>query len=77
MRITDVRVRSFRFPPVKFKLKEQYNSIIRSSPWSPREKGSLREKRAPGEGFEPPQARGPLALEASAIPLCHPGSERL
>ncbi len=36
MRITDVRVRSFRFPPVKFKLKEQYNSIIRSSPWSPR-----------------------------------------
>jgi hypothetical protein len=29
---------------------------------------------APGKGFEPLWARGPLALEASAIPLCHPGT---
>jgi hypothetical protein len=31
-------------------------------------------KMAPGKGFEPLWARGPLALEASAIPLCHPGT---
>jgi L-alanine-DL-glutamate epimerase-like enolase superfamily enzyme len=36
LRITDVRVRTFRLPPLKTKLPEQYNSIIRSSPWARR-----------------------------------------
>ncbi|MDQ1279908.1 MAG: Mandelate racemase/muconate lactonizing enzyme family protein [Thermoproteota archaeon] len=33
LKITDVKVRIFRFPPLKFKIHEQYNGIIRSSPW--------------------------------------------
>ena len=36
---------------------------------------SMRDKSA-GRGIRTPAGRGLLALEASAIPLCHPGSER-
>lgn len=36
LKITDVKVRTFRFPPLKFKLHEQYNGIIKSSPWAQR-----------------------------------------
>jgi len=36
MKITDVKVRSFRFPPIDYKIPDQHNAIIRSNPGTER-----------------------------------------